>query len=82
MRGTAAIGMFIGVLCLASSANAETELKNDGFMTGGTAGFQGGFVSPEFLRVEPPSAHIELFAQQLVGVRIMFERLRRLEHEE
>jgi hypothetical protein len=69
MRVTAAIGAFVGLLCLASLANADTELKNDGFTSGGTAGFQGGFVTGEAgaSRFFAPAA-----GRQLVKVQLLF----------
>jgi uncharacterized protein (TIGR03382 family) len=57
------------VLALASSASADIELQNDGFMSGQTAGIQAGFVTGEigasrFVAAEP--------GHQLLKVHLIF----------
>lgn len=56
------------VATLANTAYADQELKNDGFSSGGTAGFQGGFVSGEIgaSRFVAPSAGLNLLKVQLL----------------
>lgn len=57
-----------GVLALATPAVAEVELKNDGFVTNQTAGFQAGFVSGEIgaSRFIAPEAGRKLLEVQLL----------------
>jgi len=47
MKCSAAAFAFIVCACLSHSADAQTEVKNDGFTDGSSAGFQGGFVVGE-----------------------------------
>jgi hypothetical protein len=57
------------LLLLTSTAQAQLELKNDGFVTGGTAGFQSGFVAGEIgaSRFVAPDA-----GRQLLKVQLLF----------
>jgi hypothetical protein len=69
MRVHAAVAALVGICAFAGAARADVELKNDGFVSGGTAGFQGGFVSGEigasrFLAPAP--------GRQLVRVQLLF----------
>ncbi|HEY5921410.1 MAG TPA: MYXO-CTERM sorting domain-containing protein [Kofleriaceae bacterium] len=68
MRAVGAICV-LGVLAWSSAAVAETELKNDGFVTNGTAGFQGGFHNNEIgaSRFVAPAA-----GRQLLKVQLLF----------
>src|SRR5688572_19534555 len=62
-------GAFCAVVLLCSVAVAETELKNDGFVSNGTAGFQGGFTDGEIgaSRFIAPAA-----GRQLLKVQLLF----------
>lgn len=61
--------VLVGLCSGVSLARAETELKNDGFVTNGTAGFQGGFTSGEAgaSRFVAPVA-----GRQLLKVQLLF----------
>ncbi len=68
MRVHAAVAVIAGICAYAVSARAETELKNDGFVSGGTAGFQAGFVAGEIgaSRFLAPAAGRQLVRIQLL----------------
>ena len=58
---------FAGTLFFsASAASAQVELKNDGFMTGDSVGFQSGFVAGEIgaSRFDPPAKGVSLLKVQ------------------
>ena len=63
------VTLVVASLACAASARAETELKNDGFVSGQTAGFQQGFVAGEIgaSRFVAPEQN-----RQLIKVQILF----------
>jgi len=69
MRARIVIASLIGVMWSVSIASAELELKNDGFVSNGTAGFQAGFVIGEIAasRFVAPAA-----GRQLLKVQLLF----------
>lgn len=69
MRVHAAAAVIFGICALAGTARADLELKNDGFASGGTAGFQAGFVTGEIgaSRFVAPEA-----GRQLIRVQLLF----------
>jgi hypothetical protein len=56
------------LVLMTATAAADVELQNDGFMSGGTAGFQGGFVSGEAgaSRFHAPDAGRQVFKVHLL----------------
>lgn len=68
MKILGALGALIGALSFVSAAAAETELKNDGFVSGGTAGFQSGFIGTEIgaSRFVAPAGSLQLLKVQLL----------------
>ena len=60
--------LFLGALLFLDAAHAETELKNDGFISGQAAGFQGGFNDGEIGAVRL----VALAPSQLLAVRLLY----------
>ena len=69
MRVHAAAAAIVVLCALTQAARADLELKNDGFVSGGTAGFQAGFVTGEMgaSRFVAPEA-----GRQLLRVQLLF----------
>lgn len=68
MRVHAAVAAVAGLCLHAASTRADTELKNDGFVSGMVAGFQGGFITGEIgaSRFLAPAAGRQLLRVQLL----------------